>query len=316
MVEAEESRIVLDKAVVAESRPFVVAGIPAYNEEKTIACVILQAQKYAGRVVVCDDGSEDLTGAIAERLGADVVKHDRNLGYGAAIQTLFKRALELGADVLVTLDADGQHSPIEIPQIAEPVLDGKADIVIGSRFVDERLSRAMPWYRRAGIKFITRLTNGDSESNSVKDAQSGFRAYGRRALEKLVLLERGMGVSSEILINSKKQGLKIREVAASCAYGKEVKNSRNPVRHGASVVGSIVKIIVEEKPLITLGLPGILFLITGAFFGVWMLQIYSAARHIVTNIALASIGFSLIGFFCLSTAITLYAIRRLAERID
>ena len=313
-VEAEENKIVLDKTAAAKPRPFVVAGIPAYNEEKTIARVVLQAQKYAKRVVVCDDGSKDLTGKIAERLGADVVKHDRNLGYGAAIQTLFKRALELGADVLVTLDADGQHSPAEIPQVAEPVLSGKADIVIGSRFVDERLSRAMPWYRRTGIKFITRLTNGDSEANSVRDAQSGFRAYSRRALEKLVLFEDGMGVSSEILINSRKQGLKIREVAASCVYGEEVKTSRNPVRHGASVVGSIVKIMVEEKPLITLGLPGILFLITGAFFGVWMLQIYAAQRVIETNIALASIGFVMIGFFCLSTAITLYAISRLARK--
>lgn len=313
-VEVDKNKIDLDKAAVAESRPFVVAGIPAYNEENTIARVVLQAQKYAGKVVVCDDGSKDLTRTIAERLEADVVKHDRNLGYGAAIQTLFKRALELGADVLVTLDADGQHSPAEIPQVAEPVLDGKADIVIGSRFVDERLSRAMPWYRRAGIKFITRLTNGGSESNNVKDAQSGFRAYSRRALEKLVLLENGMGVSSEILINSKKQGLKICEVAASCAYGEKVENSRNPIRHGASVVGSIVKIIVEEKPLITLGLPGILSLIVGAIFGVWMLQIYSEAHYVVTNIALASIAFVLIGMFMLSLSITLYAISRLADK--
>ena len=114
--------------------PLVVVGIPAYNEEKTIARVVLEAQKYADVVVVCDDGSADLTKQIAERLGADVVRHEQNSGYGAAIQTLFKRAKELRADVLVTLDGDGQHDPEEIPQLITPILTGNAEVVLGSRF--------------------------------------------------------------------------------------------------------------------------------------------------------------------------------------
>ena len=81
----------------------VVAGIPAFNEEKTIARVVLEAQKHADIVMVCDDGSTDLTGEIAERLGAVVISHEENLGYGAALQSLFKRAMELKVDVLVTL---------------------------------------------------------------------------------------------------------------------------------------------------------------------------------------------------------------------
>ncbi|MGB9774852.1 MAG: glycosyltransferase family 2 protein, partial [Bacteroidota bacterium] len=168
----EEAGAGLGKVGV-EGKPFVVAGIPAFNEERTIASVVLKAQRYVDKVVVCDDGSTDMTGEIAERLGAEVIRHERNLGYGAAIGSLFRRARELSADVLVTLDADGQHNPAEIPRVVKPVVDCEADVVIGSRFVDERFSSVMPWYRRAGVQFITKLVNG-SAKHGVKDAQSGF----------------------------------------------------------------------------------------------------------------------------------------------
>jgi len=312
----EKGEVALDEVVVAGAKPLIVVGVPAFNEEKTIAVVVLEALKYADRVVVCDDGSADLTGAIAEGLGADVVRHERNLGYGAAIQSLFRRARELGADVLVTLDADGQHFPSEIANVVGPIVDGVADVVVGSRFVDERLAKAMPWYRRAGIKFIAKVLNGTSK-HGVRDAQSGFRAYSRRALETLVMFEDGMGVSVEILINARKQGLRVCEVSSSCSYNSGVETStRNPVRHGVDVVMSIVRVVVEDKPLMLLGVPGILCLIVGAVFGVWMLQLYAVEHRIVTNVALASITFILMGFFALSTAITLYAITRLNRKMN
>jgi glycosyltransferase involved in cell wall biosynthesis len=163
-----------------ESKPFVVVAIPAFNEEKTIAKVILLAQKHSDKVVVCDDGSMDMTAEIAERLGAEVIRHERNMGYGAAIQSLFGRARELNADVLVTLDADGQHDPSEIPNVVKPVVQGAADVVIGSRFVDAGGSGEMPLYRRFGARLIAKLVNGSSK-NGVSDAQSGFRALLRLA---------------------------------------------------------------------------------------------------------------------------------------
>lgn len=317
MEEAEETRIISSRAAVVGSGLFVVVGIPANNEENTISRVVVQAQKYASKVVVVDDGSSDLTATIAERLGADVVRHGRNLGYGAAIQTLFKYASKLDADVLVTLDADGQHEPAEIPQVVKPILEGTADLVVGSRLMDSRSLYTIPWIRRAGMKFITKLTNGNSGQNGVGDSQSGFRAYSRKVLESLVLAEDGMGVSSEILINARKQGFKAQEVPTSCSYDRRLSTSgKNPVRHGMDVVSSIIKIIVEERPLTALGIPGIIFLVAGALFGVWMLQIYAVQRVVETNIALASIGFIMIGFFCLSTAITLYAISRLARKTN
>lgn len=305
------------KAFGGQRSLIVVVGVPAFDEERMIARVVLEAQEYADRVVVCDDGSSDLTGEIAERLGADVVRHERNLGYGAAVQSLFKRAGELGADVLVTLDGDGQHNPSEIPSVLKPIVEGVADIVIGSRFVDEGSVSTMPLYRRVGIEFVSKLLGAVSK-NGVKDSQSGFRAYNRRSMKSLSIIEKGMGASVEILMNATGQGLRIREVPATCNYDeRESENStHNPIRHGASVVMSIVKLVVEDKPLMLLGLPGIMLLMAGAAFGVWMLQIYAAERHIATNIALASTALIMMGFFCLSTAITLYAISRFARKTN
>jgi hypothetical protein len=296
--------------------PLIVACIPAFNEEKTIGKVVLQAQRYVNKIIVCDDGSTDMTGEIAARLGADVIRHERNLGYGAAIQSLFRRAKELNADVSVTLDADGQHDPREIPNVIKPVLDDVADIAIGSRFADKRLAYAIPWYRRTGIKLITRLVNNASKQG-ILDTQSGFRAYSHRSLVTLSAFENGMGVSVEVLISATKRGLRICEIPCSCNYGGDMQTStHNPMKHGIDVVASILKIVIEDKPLTTLGLPGIICLIIGAFFGIWELQIYAGEQHIVTNIALASISFIIIGLFCLSTAITLYAVSRLAKKVN
>jgi len=308
-MEIEENRIILRKEAACEARPFVVVGIPALNEERTIARVILEAQRYADHVIVCDDGSTDLTGEIADRLGADVVRHEQNLGYGAAIQSLFRRARELGASILITLDADGQHDPGEIPRVAKPIMEGAADIVVGSRFVDSHRSPHMPLYRRVGVKLLTMLTNGMNSQGVVKDAQSGFRAYNRRSLEKLTVFEDGMGISSEILIKARKQHLRIDEVHASCKYENGSNTSScHPVRHGVGVVASIVKLVLEDRPLVTLGLPGLSLSVVGLFFGALMLQLYASEHQIVTNVALASIAFILIGLFFVFTAITLYAI--------
>ena len=300
-----------------KSDPFVVIGIPAFNEEKTIGRVVLQALSHADRVVVCDDGSDDLTADIAEGLGAVIVRHENNMGYGAAIRSLFRTAIDLDADILVTLDADGQHDPADVPALIKPIVFDNVDMVVGSRLISDSKAASMPWHRRAGVKFITRLTNGHSKEKGVKDGQSGLRAYGRRAMENLTTFENGMGVSAEILISARKKGLGIREIPCSCVYNNGVRTStQNPIRHGVDVVASIARLVVEDKPLAILGVPGVLCLIVGVFFGIWMLQVYAVDRLIVTNIALASIGFLLIGFFLLSTATTLYAIKRLAQKIN
>jgi len=317
-VVVKELKVEPEKIAALNEKRLVVLGIPASNEERTIAKVVLQARKYGGVVVVCDDGSSDMTGEIAESLGAVVVRHEENLGYGAAIQSLFREARKIGADVLVTLDGDGQHRVEDVSGLLKPILEGEADIVTGSRFVGgvENGDEPLPWYRRLGIKAITRLTRSASKYD-VSDAQNGFRAYNKTALEKLMLGENGMGVSVEILVKAKEYELRLAEAPVTCKYSDvEQPSTHNPLRHGASVVMSLVRLIVEERPLVFLGIPGIVFLTIGILFGAWLLQIYALEYHIVTNIALASIAFVLIGFFALSTAITLHAILRLVEKAN
>ncbi|MFZ7136945.1 MAG: glycosyltransferase family 2 protein [archaeon] len=294
-------------------KPLVVAGIPAFNVEQTISKLVLETQKYADIVLVCDDGSTDMTAEIAKRVGATVVEHKKNMGYGAAIKTLFITARDLNADVLVTLDGDGQHDPSEIPRLIEPVLENKADVVLGSRFLDTK-KNGVPRYRCLGIKLISKVT-GAASNHNFNDAQCGFRVYGNKALNELDLIENGMGLSVEILFKAKKQDLTVAEVPVKCEYKELEKTStHNAVGHGVGVLMSIIRLVVEDRPLLFLGLPGILSLLVGASFGVWMLQIYAATHQITTNIALAAIAFVLIGMFAIFTAITLYAISRQTQK--
>jgi hypothetical protein len=319
LVEIEDTEKLLVRLEVNGTDLLVVAGIPAYNEEKTIARVVLGAQKHAHIVVVCDDGSSDLTGEIAARLGAVVVRHERNSGYGAALQSLFKRARELNADVLVTLDADGQHDPAQIPLLVKPIEEGVAGVVLGSRLKDKNGTIDMPKYRQFGVKVITKLTNGNGK-HGVSDAQSGFRAYSKRAMEHLgSMSENGMSASVELLRAINKSGLKVCEVPISCKYAGstgEKTSSKNPLSHGVGLIMSLIKLVVEDRPLPYLGLPGIVSIAVGALFGVWMMDMYAASGQIVTNVALASITFILLGFFMVSTAITLYAIARIGQRVS
>ena len=236
-----------------------------------------------------------------------------------ALDSLFRRSRELGADVLVTLDGDGQHDPSEVPSIIQPIVDGKADLVIGSRFLKGTENKEMPFYRRLGAKTISKLTKLSTRtSKGVADAQSGFRAYNKKALERMNLVEAGMGASVEILREARRKNLKICEVSCTCKYknGEIANSTEHPVRHGVGVVMALLRLIVEEKPLMMLGIPGILCLIAGLFFGVWLLQLYAIEHFIVTNVALASLSFIILGFFMLSTGITLYAIARLSKRIN
>jgi len=289
----------------------IVAGIPAYNEEKIIARVVLLAQKYVDVVVVCDDGSEDLTADIAQKLGAIVVKHEKNMGYGAALQTLFEKARELNADLLVTIDADGQHDADEVPKLTQPILENKADIVIGSRFLQQKNN--MPLYRRLGVKVLTKMAT-DSKEARITDAQCGFRAYSKKALGFLTLEERGMGASAEVLLKARNSGLVVAEVPVEVHYKGLETSTHNPLKHGLGVIATIIRLVVEERPLVYLGIPGLMLVLIGMAFGLWTLQIYATGRWVATNIALTSIAFGLTGIFFIFTSITLYAILRLVQK--
>jgi glycosyltransferase involved in cell wall biosynthesis len=281
-----------------------VIGLPAYNEGKNIASIITKLQKISNKIIVCNDGSSDMTGEIAEKMGAIVINHPKNLGYGGAIKSIFLKAHEISPDVLVTFDADGQHRIEDIEKIIEPIFNDEADIVIGSRFLNKNDN--VPSYRKLGISAITKMTN-IATKQKITDSQSGFRAYNKKSLNELNLSERGMGISTEILIKADKKELKILEVPIKILYEGKT-STHNPVKHGTSVILSTMKYVSIEHPLKFYGVSGLIFLSIGLFFIIWALQIFSESRQILTNIALIGFGSSLIGVMLIMTSITLYSL--------
>ena len=286
-----------------------VIGIPAYNEEKNIASILLRLKNISEYIIVCDDGSSDLTSAIAEKLGAIVVKHKKNLGYGAAIKTIFLKAQEINADALVTFDADGQHRIEDIDKILVPIKNNKADIVIGSRFLNDE--QKISKYRKIGIKTITELTNITS-GTKITDSQSGFRGYNKKTLENIKLTESGMGISTEILIKAKKSNFKIIEVPIIVSYEGET-STHNSIIHGSSVIISTLKYVAMERPLTFYGIPGLVFLIIGVSFGLWAIQIFTIEGVLITNIALIGMGGVILGTVMMITATILYSIISIAK---
>ena len=293
-------------------KPFIIACIPAYNEEKTIAKVIVKAMNYVDKVIICDDGSTDMTAEIAKRLGAEVIRHERNMGYGAALASLFKKAKDAGVDVMVVLDADGQHDPDDIPRLIKPILDGESDIVSGSRFLSRE--NDMPGYRRWGVNRITKLARLVSY-RGITDAQSGFRAYGRRAIHSIMPVEQGMGASVEILMKAKDAGLRVKEVPVKVNYDVEEPSTHNPLYHGVDVVLSIVKHYSIRHPLLFYGVPGFLALVLATVFWIWTLKTFAATRQVITNIALMAIGATLIGLMLLTTAVILWVLVSVVREI-
>ena len=282
----------------------VIIGIPAFNEEKNIGSIVAKLKKKYDQIIVCDDGSSDMTETIASSLGAHVVRHDKNLGYGSAIKTIFNEAGKLEADVLVTFDADGQHQISEIDSVLQPIYENKADIVIGSRFLGE--TKDLPRYRKIGIKTITGLTNVMTGSK-ITDSQSGFRAYSKKILKEISPTESGMGISTEILIKAAKKEMHIVEVPITINYEGNT-HSQEPISHGTSVIMSTIKHVAIERPLLYYGVSGICFLIVGLIFGAWTLQIYSDEKRVITNIALVGIGGVILGTILLISGTILYSI--------
>jgi len=210
----------------------------------------------------------------------------------------------MGLDVLVTMDADGQHRPKDVKAVLDPILKEEADIVIGSRFLVE--NKEMPSYRKTGIKMITKLAN-TALDKQITDSQSGFRGYSKKVLSAISPSESGMGVSNEILIKASKQGFKIDEAPIKVSYEGDT-STHHPVSHGVSVIFSTMKFISIEHPLKFYGIPGIVFLGIGLFFVVWALQYFTETRQILTNLVLIGVSGVILGIVLVMNAILLYSI--------
>ncbi len=279
-------------------------GIPAYNEEKNIASIITKLKKITDSIIVCDDGSSDMTSEISKNLGAVVISHKKNMGYGVAINSIFQKSKEMKSDLLVTFDADGQHRVEDIEKVVEPIKNNQADLVIGSRFLDKKSD--IPNYRKIGIKVITQVTNA-SIKKKLTDSQSGFRAYNQRVLSQISPSDIGMGISTEILIKSSSKGLRIMEVPITILYHGDT-STHNPVSHGTSVLISTIKFTSIEHPLKFYGIPSIIFLIIGGAFTYSAIQFYAEVGRLNTNLTLIAAGTVLIGVVLIITAVLLYSL--------
>ena len=226
----------MDKSISLNQHK-VIAAIPCYNEERFIGEVVLSARKYVDQVIVIDDGSTDGTSEAARAAGASVIRHETKKGAGAATRSCFESAKFNNADILVTLDGDGQHNPAEISRIVKPILDGEADLVIGSRFLD--IHSKIPLYRKIGIVTINFLYNLGSKVK-LSDTQSCFRAYGKKAIHSLNITDGGFGFSVELLIEARHKKFVITERPIVCLYNSTI-HTQNPVRHGLGVALAVVK---------------------------------------------------------------------------
>ena len=280
-------------------------GIPAFNEEKNIAAIITKLADITDTIIVCNDGSSDLTSDIAEKMGAFVINHEKNLGYGAAIRSIFLKAKELNGDILVTFDADGQHRIEDVEKVTKPIIDQEVDLVIGSRFLDES-EKEVPQYRKVGIKVITKITNA-SIKKQLTDSQSGFRAYSKKVLAELNPSELGMGISTEILIKASSKNFRITEVPIKILYAGDT-STHNPISHGSSVILSTIKYTSIEHPLKFYGIPSMILFIIGISFTYLSAEYYAEIGRLNTNLTIIAAGTVLIAIVLLITSILLYSL--------
>ena len=288
----------------------VTIGIPAFNEEKNIAKMIVKLKKIYDEIIVCNDGSTDLTGEIAENLGVIVINHKQNLGYGAGINSIIKKSKEIDTDILVTFDADGQHKVEDVKKVIEPIKNGDADLVIGSRFLSKTKEK-IPEYRKIGINIITKVTNAGLKKK-ITDSQSGFRAYSKDLISKLDISDMGMGISTEILIKTNSLGFRIAEIPITILYEGKT-STQNPISHGTSVLFSTIKYTSIEHPLKFYGIPSLIFFVIGLSFTFLSIDYYVEVGRINPNVTIVAAGTTAIAVILLVASVLFYSLATIVK---
>ncbi|WP_440946603.1 glycosyltransferase family 2 protein [Methanosarcina sp. T3] len=279
--------------------------LPAFNEEVSIGSIVLLTKHYSDNVIVIDDGSSDRTAAIARKAGAYVVVHEVNKGKGAALKTGFEAAADLGADIIVTMDSDGQHNPDEIPKLVAPIIAGHADMVNGSRYLSHT-DKNTPIYRRVGQTILDRATNMNS-GLQITDSQSGFRAFAASAKNVFRFNAQGMAIESEMLADAGRSGLRIKEVEIGVRYDVDC-STVNPIKHGLGVLVMVLKDVEFNKPLYYFTAPGIILGAGGLCMGAVFLRDFILGRGLDFGPTMLMILFIIVGTFMALTGILLHSV--------
>jgi glycosyltransferase involved in cell wall biosynthesis len=281
--------------------------IPAFNEESSLAEIIIEAKKHTDQVVVCDDGSTDNTSKIAISNGAKLIQHKKNLGKGATMRSLFEYAKKEGNNSVVMIDGDGQFKASEIPLLLEPILKGY-DIVIGNRFGNKS---EMPNYRVFGNKVLDKMTNIASDL-PFEDTQSGFRSYSNKAIHSISLQSDGFGSDAEILVSAAQKDLKITDVHITVLYNIGTNTStKNPVSHTTEVIISLIELISIKRPLSYLGIPGIILFAMGIIFSISVIALFNETRYFSIPYMLLTIGSFTMGLILIMMSVLLFSIKSL-----
>jgi len=212
--------------------------IPALNAERTIARVVVDARKRLEPVVVIDDGSTDATGEVARAVGATVLRHDVNCGKGGALKTGFAWALEQGFDGVITLDADGQHLPSEIPKFVEEWEESRADLIIGGR---AHLFGGMLPRRRNANRFSAWAISVAS-GRRITDSQSGFRLYSARLLRGVKLRTDGFDMESEVIVRAGRKGFAIVTIDIDLGFVNGISTSHyKPLKDTLRIAWTVIR---------------------------------------------------------------------------
>jgi len=268
------------------------AVIPCFNESRTIGSLVIETLSYVDQVLVVDDGSSDQTAFIAERAGAEVLRFDENRGKGVALRQGLRRAVDAGAEIVITLDGDGQHAPRSIPALLEPIEKDGVEVVVGARNNSGDGSASV--IRSLGRRILDTATNTQMTS-TVSDTQSGFRAFSSTAIQELQGIDSGMGVESEMLIQADRSGLQIKEVDVEEHYNSEATSTVHPIRHGRQVLWSILRVIRFQRPLLFFGTISLVLLGAGGIFGLDTATHYYATREFWPGKALLSLLCTVVG---------------------
>lgn len=268
------------------------AVLPAYNEELVIPFVILRTRQLVEKVIVVDDGSSDRTAEVAKLAGAEVVRLEHNAGKAYAILVGLKKAREEGCTIAVMLDSDGQHDPTEIPRLVKRVTEDKADLVIGSRFLEK--NGKIPLYRQAGQKTLDLFTNMTAKTG-VTDSQSGFRVLSGKALDNLDFNSQGYNVESDMIAHFSTLGLCIMEAPIRVIYDVPNKHKKHPLTHGIGVFSRLVNLIGYKRPLLLFGVPGTCVVFLGVMSGFFAFNEYYTSSKFPFSLSMVSMLFLIMG---------------------
>ncbi len=301
-----------NKCIMGKISKNIIAVLPAHNEEASIGSIILLTKLYTDKVIVVDNASSDRTADIAKKAGAELIVHQTNTGKGSALETGFKAAVDLGADIIVTMSSNGHHNPADIPKLIAPIIKGSADIVNGSLYLNSPDMTNFV-YRRVGQSILSKFTKKNPEK--IKDPQTIFRACAASIKDIFYFDSQGMIIESEMLAG--KSGLRIKEVEIGThrRFGAQVKN---PAKYMFEVMKTIFIDIEVNKPLYFYAVPGFALATCSFYMGVRFFEgiIIFGIESLHFWPVFLMIFLSLVGVYMTMRGIVKYSLVEVAKEID